>query len=152
MAIYRTRSNEGLAPSSRWVPESGYPWNAYLYSGCVTAPEEDVCGCWTPNADVYEDEQAFIMTMDLPGFTREDVKIELENDILSICGDRKFDEQKRGSYHRLEREYGDFCRSFSVGNRVDQAKIEATMDKGVLTVRLPKAEASKPKQIEVKVK
>jgi HSP20 family protein len=107
---------------------------------------------WTPNVDIFEDDEKIMLSAELPGMDRKDVKIHVENNMLSISGERKLEnEEKKDRYTRVERYYGSFQRSFALPNLVNQDKIEAHMEKGVLKVTLPKREESKPKQIEIKV-
>lgn len=109
---------------------------------------------WTPAVDVVENaEEGFIhLAVELPGLTRDDVKITIDENTLSIAGERKqtFREQKRG-FARVERAYGSFARSFTLPTTVDAGKISAEMKDGVLHLRLPKREEARPRQIEVKV-
>lgn len=108
---------------------------------------------WRPAVDVHEAGDNLVFRAELPGMNKEDVQINVENNVLSIKGERKFnDEVKRESYHRVERAYGSFCRSFTLPTSVDSKKIEAHMKDGVLEVVVPKSEEAKPKQIEIKVK
>jgi HSP20 family protein len=108
---------------------------------------------WTPAVDVYEDTEAILIEADLPGLTKEDVKVSLENNVLTIHGERKLSrEDKRDNYHRVERAYGSFTRSFTLPSNVDAQRIGAEFKDGVLRLQLPKREEAKPKQIEVKVK
>jgi HSP20 family protein len=110
-------------------------------------------GAWCPAVDIYETEEKLVLTAELPGIEKENVKINLENSILTIAGERKFsDDVKNDSYHRVERSYGSFYRSFTLPSRIDNEKIEAKFKDGVLEIVLPKKEEAKPRQIEVKVK
>jgi HSP20 family protein len=114
--------------------------------------EEASVGLWRPSVDIFETKDNMILRAELPGMNKEDVKINVENNVLTLRGERKFDnEVKRENYHRIERAYGSFCRSFTLPANVDKGKIEATYKDGVLEVILPKVEESKPKQIEIKV-
>lgn len=107
---------------------------------------------WTPRVDIFEDDKAYNISVELPGMDQKDVHVNLENKVLSISGERKLEqEKKKDGYARVERFYGSFSRSFYLPDGVDQEKIEAKMDKGVLHVALPKSDEVKPKQIEVKV-
>lgn len=116
--------------------------------GCET----DCITCWSPAVDVYEDENHYSLSASLPGLSREDVKVSLENGILTVSGERRLAESESpDNYTRIEQSYGAFSRSFSLPDTIDVAKVEATMDKGILTVTLPKAETARPKQINVKV-
>ena len=108
---------------------------------------------WTPAVDVAENENEVQVKVELPGVSKDDVKITMQENILTIRGEKKQDkETKNTEYHRVERSYGSFQRSFTLPTSVKHDKIEASYNDGVLTVTLPKAEEAKPKQIEVKVK
>lgn len=109
-------------------------------------------GQWVPPVDVFEDTNAVQIMAELPGVKPEDVKISLENSLLTIRGEkRQTAEEKTDRVHRYERYYGVFERAFTVPSTVDADHIRASYDLGVLTVRLPKLERAKPRQIEVKV-
>jgi len=124
-----------------------------LFEGSFRPAREDVAlRAWTPAVDVYEDENGFVIKLDLPEINRDDVKVSLNEGTLSISGERRFEnEQKRENYHRVERSYGQFYRSFSLPPNVDATAIDAKFKDGVLRLTLPKKEETKPKQIEVKV-
>ena len=110
-------------------------------------------GAWAPSVDVYESESALVMEAELPGVQKNDVKVTVENGVLTLKGERKFDkETKEENYHRIERSYGSFSRSFTLPTAVDPSKIEATQKDGVLKVVIPKKPEAKPQEIEVKVK
>lgn len=107
---------------------------------------------WYPKVDVAETEDAFLVTAELPGLKREDVKVSFEDSVLTISGERKEEtEQKEKTYYRRERAYGQFKRTFRVGTEVDVDGISASFADGVLQVTVPKAEVVKPRQIEVSV-
>jgi HSP20 family protein len=118
------------------------------------AQEEDsVITNWTPAVDIAERDDEYLVKVELPGVSKDDVKITLESNILTIRGEKKQEkETKKENYHRVERSYGSFQRSFTLPTTVKNEKIDATYKEGVLMVSLPKAEEAKPKQIEVKVK
>lgn len=108
---------------------------------------------WTPAADITEHDNEFVVKVELPGINKEDVKITLESNILTIRGDKKQEKNvKDENYHRVERMYDSFQRSFTLPRSVRSEKIDAVYKDGILTVTLPKAEEAKAKQIEVKVK
>ena len=110
-------------------------------------------GTWVPAVDVAEGEDSYTVKMELPGVNKDEVKITLESNILTIQGEKKAEsEVKEKNYHRTERSYGSFQRSFTLPTTVKNDKIDAVYKDGILTISLPKAEESKPKQIEVKVK
>jgi HSP20 family protein len=107
---------------------------------------------WTPAVDIEEDEKHYLVTMDLPGLDKKEVDIKLNGDVLTVSGEKKNEVKEEGkNYHRLERFYGKFQRSFRLNNDVNREQIEATFKNGVLRLSLPKTEKAQPKQIEVKV-
>lgn len=106
---------------------------------------------WMPTVDIFEtDAHEFVVKADLPDVKREDINLTFENNVLTVRGERKFsDEVKRENYHRVERQYGSFARSFTVPPTVDATRIAASFKDGVLTIRMPQREEARPKQIEV---
>src|ERR671924_789856 len=107
-------------------------------------------GAWSPPVDIYETDEALVMKAELPGFSKDDISIELKENTLVIKGERKReDEVKEGNYHRMERAYGAFQRSFLLPTTVDQEKVRASYKDGVLELRLPKVQAAQPKRIAV---
>jgi len=121
--------------------------------GGVQADENFQMSYWTPAVDIAEQENDYVVKMELPGVNKDDVKISLESNILTIKGEKKQEkEEKNKNVHRLERTYGSFQRSFTLPTTVKSDTIDAFFKEGVLTISLPKAEEAKPKQIEVKVK
>ena len=110
-------------------------------------------GNWVPPVDIYQNgEHELVLKAELPDMTREDIDITVDNGTLTIRGEKKFaGEVKEESFHRIERRYGSFSRSFSLPQTVDTAKVGAEYKNGVLTVRLPLREEAKPRQIKVDV-
>ncbi len=107
---------------------------------------------WTPSVDISETEEEFHIKAELPGVKKENVKVTLENGILTLQGERAQEREEKGrKYHRIERSYGQFVRSFMLPDTVDDAKVKAEYRDGVLHLRLPKSERAKPKAIEVRV-
>jgi HSP20 family protein len=107
---------------------------------------------WSPLVDITEDDHEYLFKADLPEIKKEGVKVTVENGILSISGERKVEkEEKKKRYHRIERAYGSFERTFMVPEDADTAKIAAEFKDGVMKVHLPKSPTAKPKTIEVKV-
>jgi HSP20 family protein len=107
---------------------------------------------WSPLVDITEDDREYLFKADLPEMKRDDVKVAVENGILSISGERKTEkEEKKKKFHRLERAYGFFERTFTVPEDADIEKIVADFKDGVLKVHLPKSPTAKPKPIEIKV-
>lgn len=107
---------------------------------------------WIPQVDISEADQEYVITAELPGVKKEDVKITLEDGVLTLRGERKQEKEEKGiRYHRVERAYGSFVRSFTLPDVIDEANVAAEFKDGVLTIRLAKSEKAKPKSIEVKV-
>ena len=107
---------------------------------------------WLPLVDITEDDKEYLIKAELPEVKKDEVKVTVENGVLTISGERRFEkEEKDKKYHRIERAYGSFTRSFSVPDDADDAKVGAEIKDGVLTVRLAKSEKARPKSIEVKV-
>ena len=104
---------------------------------------------WHPMADVAEQDDAYVITADLPGVSRDNIKVQMVDNVMTLSGERK-SETRDEDTQRIERSYGRFSRSFSLPSAVDEGKISAEYKDGVLTVTLPKAESAKPKQIAVK--
>jgi HSP20 family protein len=106
---------------------------------------------WAPPVNTYEDKDAFLLSCDLPGMDQKDIRINLDNNTLTISGTRKLEhEEKKENYQRVECVFGTFTRSFTMPATVDAERIEANMVNGVLKIRLPKREESKPRQIAIK--
>ncbi len=115
--------------------------------------DNEITGSWAPAVDVYESENAIEIKADLPGMTEKDIDVTVENNTLTIKGERKFEnEEKRETYHRVERQYGSFYRSFKLPNTVDVTKINANFRNGILELALPKKEETRPKKIAINVK
>lgn len=107
---------------------------------------------WTPACDIFEDEEGVTLKFELAGVEPKDVDVRFENGVLTLRGERKLErEDKRENYHRIERSYGTFTRSFSLPGSVDAEKIRADAKNGVLQVFLPKRAEAKPRAIQVKV-
>ena len=107
---------------------------------------------WSPLVDITEDEKEYLIKADLPEVKKEDVKLTVQDDVMSISGERKYEKEEKGKkYHRVERAYGSFMRSFTLPEDADGSKVSAEYKDGVLNVHLPKSEKAKPKSIEVKV-
>jgi len=119
-------------------------WPSLGENGSVTS-------AWIPAVDVVENKEGVRITVELPGVKPEDVKLSVENSVLTIRGEKRAGyEEKTDRMHRFERQYGSFERTFSLPSTVDLEHVEARYDNGVLTVEMPKVERAKPKQIEIK--
>jgi len=107
---------------------------------------------FAPAVDVYEDEHNVTLKIEVPGIEEKDIDVRIENNLLTVHGERKFEkEEKEENYRRIERQYGSFTRSFTLPNTVDSEKVNANYEKGVLKITLAKKAEAKPKQIKVNV-
>jgi len=114
--------------------------------------EESSLSAWAPAVDIYETEQELVVKADLPDVDPKDLDIRVENNLLTIRGERKFEKKvSEENYLRVERSYGSFARSFTLANTVNSEAIKADYQNGVLTLTIPKREEAKPKQIKVNV-
>jgi HSP20 family protein len=105
---------------------------------------------WTPAMDLLETEDQFVLRADLPGMSESDVSIELEDNVLTLSGERKAEhEEKREGFYRMERAYGSFSRSLTLPKGIDPEAVSAAFDRGVLEVRVPKPEQRKPRRISI---
>ncbi len=105
---------------------------------------------WSPSVDIFENDNEVVMKAELPGMNAKDIEVRLENNVLVLKGERHFEkEAKEQNYHRVEREYGTFSRSFSLPTAVDAEKVNAEYKDGVLKITLPKKEERKPKPIKI---
>ena len=107
---------------------------------------------FAPPVDVYEDEHNVTLKIEVPGIEEKDIDVRIENNTLTVHGERKFEkEEKEENYRRVERQYGSFTRTFTLPNTVEQESVQADYDKGVLKIKLAKKAEAKPKQIKVNV-
>jgi HSP20 family protein len=107
-------------------------------------------GNFVPPVDVYEDEQNLTLKLEIPGVEESDLNVSVENETLTVQGERKFEkEEKEENFHRIERRYGSFSRTFKLPNTVDAEKVEASYEKGILKITLAKKAEAKPRQIKV---
>jgi HSP20 family protein len=116
----------------------------------ASGKEQLAQGTFIPPVDIYEDEHNLVLKLEVPGMNEEDLNVSLENNTLAVSGERKFEkEEKEENFHRIERRYGSFSRTFRLPNTVDPEKVEAAYDKGILKITLAKRAEAKPKQIKV---
>ncbi|HWP46168.1 MAG TPA: Hsp20/alpha crystallin family protein [Candidatus Limnocylindrales bacterium] len=107
---------------------------------------------WVPPVDIYETKDAIVVKAELPGIDQKDIEVQVHDNILTIRGERKFESDvKRENFHRIERAYGTFQRSFSIPNTIRQDQVKARFHNGILEITLPKMEEAKPRQIKVDV-
>ncbi|MBC8552701.1 MAG: Hsp20/alpha crystallin family protein [Candidatus Brocadiales bacterium] len=109
-------------------------------------------GDWSPRVDIVENDNEFLIKAEIPEVKKEDVKVSVDNGVLTLKGERKQEKEEKGKkFHRVERYYGSFTRSFTLPENVDESKIKATFKDGMLNLQVPKTEKAKPKAIDVKV-
>ena len=141
----------------RWEPFRGISslqeqFNRLFENRFAPGTEEQTLTAWAPAVDVYETENELVIKADLPQMSEKELDVRVENNMLTIRGERKFEQKvKEENYLRMERAYGSFSRSFSLPNTVNTEAIQAEYKEGVLTVTLPKRAESKPKQVKVNV-
>ncbi len=124
-----------------------------FFRGGLAEDDTFAASDWTPAVDIAEHENEYFVKLELPGVSKDDVKITMQDNILTVRGEKKKERENKGSgFHRVERSYGAFQRNFTLPSTVKADKIDASYADGILTIILPKAEEAKPKQIEVKVK
>ena len=140
----------------RWEPFRGSSTDSQLnrlfndFFG--RASQDQNLTTWAPAVDIYEGEHELVVKADLPDIKPEELDVRVKNNILTIRGERKFEKKvDENNYLRLERAYGSFARSFSLANTVNTEAIQADYQDGVLTLKIPKREEAKPKQIKVNV-
>lgn len=127
------------------VFEAGFPRSREREQGLLSA-------AWAPLVDISEDDKSYQIKVELPDMKREDIKVNVENGILTISGERVREQEEEGrKYHRVERAYGSFVRNFTLPQNVDSNKVNASYRDGVLNVNIEKSESARPKSIEVKV-
>jgi HSP20 family protein len=124
-----------------------------LFCAFAPFPEEELSlKTWTPPCDIFETEKEVAVKAELPGIEKEDVRVSVENSILTLTGERRFEQEvRRENYTRVECNHGEFMRGFSLPNTVDPNRIHAEFINGMLTVTLPKREEAQPRQITVNV-
>jgi HSP20 family protein len=117
-------------------------WSAF-------GPEE---GVWTPNVDVSETKDEIVVTAEMPGMKKEDIKLSVQENVITLSGGKKSEEEKKdANFYRLERSFGSFCRSFTLPTPVEAEKIKASFKDGILKVTLPKSEKVKPQEIPINI-
>jgi HSP20 family protein len=140
---------------TRWNPAVAYlnrePFARLFETFLNEAQGEEVSNRnWVPPVDIQETEEGYRLQAELPGLTKEDIDITLENNILRLSGERKFERDiKKESFHRVERTYGTFSRAFTLPQQVNAEGVQAGFENGVLTILVPKAEQAKPRKISI---
>lgn len=109
-----------------------------------------ISSSWAPAVDIYEDENQLVLTAEIPGISEKDIEIKIEDNTLTILGERKMEKETREeNYHRIERAYGSFFRSFTLPNYIEQDKIHAEHENGVLKISMPKKPELKPRKVKI---
>jgi HSP20 family protein len=140
------------APSDLWTNRMNRMFDdAFSSFLAPLVPSEQIAErAWMPAVDIRETDDSLVLTAELPGMKKDDVHITFENNVLTLSGERKFEkDEKRENYHRIERAYGEFSRSFSVPTNIDPTKVEAKFKDGVLEVKLAKSPEARPRKIEI---
>ncbi|MDF0642479.1 MAG: Hsp20/alpha crystallin family protein [Nitrospira sp.] len=148
-------------PIARWSPLRGLEEMEKRLSGVVgraigmpnVEKEEAITVAeWSPMVDITEDENEYVVKAEIPEMKKEDIRIKIHDDVLSISGEREHEKEEKGKkYHRVERSYGSFVRSFTLPEDADGSKIAAEYKDGLLKVHLPKSEKAKSRAVEVKI-
>jgi HSP20 family protein len=139
----------------RWDPYRELTSFADRFNRALSSPardreEEMSLGAWMPPVDISEDQDKIRLTAELPGVREDQVSIQMEGGVLTLRGERKFEDEKQGrNFHRVERSYGQFVRSFTLPNNVDREKIRASFSDGILEIEMPKSEEARPRQIKI---
>jgi HSP20 family protein len=139
---------------TRWTPSqqavAAQPLFRLFDTFFNDAGEDLTTRTWTPPVDIQETDDAYRIHAELPGMTKDDIQITLENNVLRLSGERKLEKDvKKENYHRIERTYGAFSRSFALPTQVSPDKVEAKFENGVLSIVVPKAEQAKPRRIAI---
>lgn len=113
--------------------------------------EESQAAAWNPPVDVLEENEKILVKVEVPGVDEKDLRVTFEDGLLTIAGERQFERREDRSYHRIERAYGSFTRTFTLPRSVDGSRIAASYRNGVLEVEIPKKEESRPKQIQINI-
>ena len=142
---WNPRSHMFRNPMSRLFDDA---FNDFLAP--VGSPDESLSSDWVPPVDIVEDSNALVFTAEMPGLERDNVEITLEDQVLTLRGERSFErDDEKDNYHRIERAYGSFSRSFRLPTNVDTGKAKASFDNGLLRIELPKSEEAQPKKLEI---
>lgn len=135
----------------RWDPLQDLFQVGSEVSRLLGTAESAMQGAWAPAADILETPDSFQIIVELPGVSSEDVDITVENDVLTLRGERRFSEPAdQQTYHRVERHYGNFGRRIALPPKCDSTRIDAGMDNGLLSITVPKMEQAKPQRIAIK--
>ena len=139
-----------MSPTDRFARMLERSLGRELFAPLGTADDVST-RAWMPPVDIRETPESLIVYAEVPGVNREDINITLENNVLTLGGERRFEKDtKEQDWHRIERSYGSFSRSFSLPTNVQSEKVEASFKDGVLAIQIPKSEAARPRKIAIK--
>ena len=129
------------------------PWSNFFepFFGRFEFSDQPAASNWAPAVDVAEENDKLLVRVEVPGMKQEDLKIHYEDGLLTVTGERQFERNDARSYHRIERAYGSFQRTFSLPRGIEATKIAANYVNGILEIEIPKLEEAKPKQIQINV-
>ena len=146
------RQSSGMNPENATLHHDLFPFGA-VRGYCGTQPEEALTTTsYAPPVDIYEDEHNITLKLEVPGIDEKDIDVRIENTTLTVHGERKIEkEEKEENFRRVERQYGEFTRSFTLPSSVDLGQVSAHHDKGLLKINLAKKAEANPKQIKVNV-
>jgi HSP20 family protein len=121
-----------------------------VFTGRTEEGKDLTASTWAPSVDIFETEKELVLTAEVPGIDEKDIEIKIEENTLSLKGERKFEkETKEENYHRIERSYGSFYRAFTLPNSIDPEKIRATHENGVLKITMPKRDELQPRKVKI---
>jgi len=137
---------------ARWSPTKNLRCFNPFYKESQKEQDNDKCISWAPAADIYDTKDDYVVKLEIPGLSKEDVKVEVENDTLSVSGERKSDNGvKKDEIHWSEIHNGKFYRAFRLPKNIDAKKINASMKDGILELKVPKPEVKKPQNIPISI-
>jgi HSP20 family protein len=121
-----------------------------VFSGRAEEGRDKTTSTWAPSVDIFETEKELVLTAEIPGIDEKDIEIKIEDNTLSLKGERTFEkETKEENYHRIERSYGSFYRAFTLPNSIDPERIQATHENGVLKITMPKRDELQPRKVKI---
>lgn len=137
-------------PTAAWLERDPFRLMEGFLNGEAGRGEELSNRAWRPAVDIRETGDSYVVSAELPGLSKEDVQITIENNVLKLTGERRFEKEvKEEEFHRVERAYGTFSRAFALPTRVDPERVEASFKDGILTITVPKAAEARPRKIEI---
>ena len=146
----RTQISRWNPTTAAWLERDPFRLMESFFNGEAGRGEELSNRSWRPAVDIRETGESYVVSAELPGLTKDDVQITIENNVLKLTGERRFEKEvKEEEFHRVERAYGSFSRAFALPTRVDPERVEASFKDGILTVTVRKAAEARPRKIEI---